>query len=220
VGKDAFWSTKTVSPAFAVQRWPKENKNVQNLIFNQLAISAFLVVGVLVAYGLILFVLSKFDFDLIGMTSLTVYGFFALASMFLLFCHLVDIWDFFDPRPVRLTALVLGILFLIFSLGTNYGRQAAIGILILLTMLSVRSIRRNPEERKHQFLAIAFVISIILLIVMAEGRATATTLNASKSHKKEVPKRAYNRFFGPEMKLLRTQKERLLICLCDSRSGV
>ena len=54
---------------------------------------------------------------------------------------------------------------MIFSLGTFYGRQAAIVILILLTILNVRSIKRSPKERKHQFLAIAFVISIILLIV-------------------------------------------------------
>jgi hypothetical protein len=27
VGKDSFWSLKTVSPAFGVRRWPKENQD-------------------------------------------------------------------------------------------------------------------------------------------------------------------------------------------------
>ena len=43
-------------------------------------------------------------------------------------------------------------------------------------------------------------------ICRAGGRATATSCNASRSHKKEVAKRAYNRFFDPEMKLLRMKQ--------------
>ena len=165
VGKASFWSTKTISPAYGVRRWPKENKNIQNLLFYKLSITAGLVVAVLIVYGFFLSLLAQFDFELIGRTSLTVYGFFALASIFLMACHLVDIWDFFDPRPVRLTALAFGILFLLFSLGTSYGRPAAIIIVALLTLLTVRSIKRRPKERHNYLFAIALITSIIFMVI-------------------------------------------------------
>jgi predicted acylesterase/phospholipase RssA len=165
MGKDAFWSTKTNSPAYGVKRWPKENKNIQNLLFYKLALSAGLMVGMLILYGLFLSLLAIFEFDLIGRTSLTVYGFFALASLFLILCHLVDIWDFFDPRPIRLTALVLGVMFLVFSLGTSYGRQAAIIIVALLTLLTILSTIRSPKERQN-YLFIVFLVALIIFLII------------------------------------------------------
>jgi hypothetical protein len=71
----------------------------------------------------------------------------------------------FDARPVRLTALVLGILFLGFSLLSTYGRQAAIMILLLLTLLNIRSIKQSPKDRKHQLILDVLLISIALTIV-------------------------------------------------------
>ena len=54
MGKKAFWNTKTASPGFGVQRWPRENKDIQNLIFYKLLINALLVIAVLIVYSLVL----------------------------------------------------------------------------------------------------------------------------------------------------------------------
>jgi len=165
IGNGAFWSLKTVSPGFGVQRWPKENNHIQNLIFHTLWISAAMVVLILIVYGMILSWLTVYEFHLIGKTSLTVYYFFALASVFLLFCHIVDIWDFFDSRPIRIGALALGIVFLVFSLATSYGREASIIVLAVLTIFTIGSIKRHPREGKNWFFTLALLTSIILLII-------------------------------------------------------
>lgn len=165
IGRKAFWTTKTASPGFGIQRWPGKNKDIQNLIFYKLLINAIIVISILIVYSLFLYILARLDFDLIGRTSLTVYGFFALALIFLLFCFLIDIWDFFDSRPIRLSALALGALFLFFSFTTGYSRLAAIVIFFILFVFAIRLIKHAPEERKNWLFATVFLGSIILLIV-------------------------------------------------------
>ena len=165
IGNDAFYSIRAASPSPEIPRWPEGNTDIQDLIFHKLWISAALVVLLLIVYGQILISLLGSNSDLIGESNLTVYSFFSLAFVFLLLCHYVDIWDFFDSRPVRLWALAMGALFLAFSIFTTYGRQAAIIILLVLSTFAIVSIKRYPKKVVNWFVTFALLTSIVFLII-------------------------------------------------------
>lgn len=146
---------QALEPGRLIERWPKHDRLRREIAKGQLVKLGFYAAW----WGVAFLVISVFyNLGAIGLgdSSLTVFMVFSLFYAVLILAHLVDFWEYLDPRPVRFLMLMVsfsGIAFLLLG----YGREFFIFAFLLTSALYLYTYFRGRHSVSDLSIALVFI---------------------------------------------------------------
>ena len=169
ISSSAFRSFRrqALEPGRLINRWPRQNRLGWEIAKGQAAKLLAYVLWWWVAFGLVYWLQKK---SLLGASgsSLTVFMLLSLCYAVLILSHIVDLWEYLDPQPVRFLMLVAclgGFVFLLLGWGREFF------IVAFLVVAAGCSYAWFLDRRKKLPLAFA-IFFLILAVANAVGRNT------------------------------------------------
>jgi predicted acylesterase/phospholipase RssA len=162
---------QALEPGRLIERWPRraplrreivKGQSVKLLAYAGWWLVAFMAVSLLHNFG----VLGMGD------SSLTVFLVFGLFYVVLILAHVVDFWEYLDPKPVRFLMLVAAFAGIVFLL-LGYGREFFIVVFLLASAGYFYGYSRNRESSFRLAWAVIFLASAALNFVGRNTHARA-----------------------------------------------
>ncbi|HEX6862467.1 MAG TPA: patatin-like phospholipase family protein, partial [Thermoanaerobaculia bacterium] len=169
ISSSAFRSfhNQALEPGRLIQRWPSECRLSREIVKGQTVKLAVYVLWWWAAFGMIYGLHKKSMLGASG-SSLTVFMVLSLCYAVLIVAHIVDLWEYLDPQPVRFIMLLASLGGLVCLL-LGWGREFFI-VAFLLTAAGYFYAWTRDRQRTLRLGLAAFFLS--LAVANAVGRST------------------------------------------------
>lgn len=158
---------QALEPGRLIHRWPSGNRLGQEIVKGQAVKLSIYVVWWFAALGLIYWLHRNSELGA-SESSLTVFMVLSLCYAILILAHIVDLWEYLDPQPVRFLMLLVSLGALLFLL-LGLGREFFIVAFLAAAAGYFWAWWRNRNRKIRLATAIIF---LVLAAANAKGRHT------------------------------------------------